>query len=171
MNKLFSIVLAAIVCCSVISCNEKPKHYRFVTIGNDGKEKVEDISAKNDTDALNQYFDRMEKILVENIGKGGEPSYKAMYVISPEGDTLNTNKELLQSVMKDLPVLMTPEDKAAQKLQPVDKEPIPAGKKPVHDGKKPVPDGKKPVPDGKKQIPLDKKPAPAPKRLVPADKP
>ena len=111
MKKIVSILLlAAIVCCGAISCNEKPKNYRFVTLGKDGKEKVDEFSAKNDVEALKLYFDRMEKVIMDNIGK--EPTYEAMYVLSPDGDTLNTNKELLQSVMKDLPVLVTPEEKS-----------------------------------------------------------
>jgi uncharacterized lipoprotein YehR (DUF1307 family) len=117
MKKIISIVLAAIVCCSVISCNEKPKSYKFVTLGKDGKEQVEEFSAKNDVEALKMYFDRMEKIVVENIGK--EPTYEAMYVVSPEGDTLNTDEKLLQSIMKDIPVLKDP--------------PLPAGEKPVEE--------------------------------------
>ena len=104
--------MAAVVCCCVISCNEKPKSYKFVKIVDDGKEEVEDIEAKNDTDALKQYFDRMEKIIVANIGKQEEP-FKAMYVISPDGDTLNTNKELLRTVSSSLPV-MAPDPKTGQ---------------------------------------------------------
>ena len=103
---LFAFILAAVCCGCLVSCNEKPKGYRFVKVQADGKEEVEMIEAKNDTDALNQYFDRMEKIIVANIGKESEP-FKAMYVISPAGDTLNTNKELLESVMKNLPTLVT----------------------------------------------------------------
>ena len=99
--------MAAVVCCCVISCNEKPKSYKFVKIVDDGKEEVEDIEAKNDTDALKQYFDRMEKIIVANIGKQEEP-FKAMYVISPDGDTLNTNEQLLEAVAKTLPVMAAP---------------------------------------------------------------
>ena len=70
---------------------------------NDGKEQVEEIKAINDSDALKQYFNRMEKIIVENIGKEEEP-FKAMYVISPSGDTLNTNEELIKKVLEpDVP--------------------------------------------------------------------
>ena len=104
MKKIVSILMVAVVCCCVISCNEKPKSYRFVKIANDGKEEVENIEAKNDTDALKQYFDRMEKIIVANIGKQEEP-FKAMYVVSPDGDTLNTNAELLEAVAKTLPTM------------------------------------------------------------------
>lgn len=117
MKRVLSILLlAAVVCCGVISCNEKPKSYRFVTLGKDGKEKVEEFSAKNDVEALKLYFDRIEKIVVENIGK--EPTYEAMYVVSPAGDTLNTNEELLQKVMQDLPVLKTPDEAPAAEPQP-----------------------------------------------------
>lgn len=103
MKKILSILLVAVVCCCVLSCNEKPKSYKFVTLGKDGKEKVEEFSAKNNTEALKLYFDRMEKVIMANLGK--EPDYEAMYVISPDGDTLNTDEELLQKVSQDLPVL------------------------------------------------------------------
>ena len=96
---LISIVLAA--CCGILlSCNEKPKHYKFVMLTNDGKEEVEQLDAKNDTDALNIYLKRMEEILVKSIEKQEESPYKSMYVISPDGDTLNTNEELLNAVVK-----------------------------------------------------------------------
>ena len=68
-------------------------------VTNDGQELVEEIKAKNDTDALKLYLDRMEKILVENMDKPDQQQYKVMYVISPDGDTLNTNEQLLQSIV------------------------------------------------------------------------
>lgn len=107
MRHLLSVLCVAALCCMcLLSCNEKPKNYRFVKVGLDGKEQVENIEAQNDTDALKQYFDRMEKIIIANIDKQQEP-FQAMYVISPSGDTLNTNKELLETVMKDLPPMQT----------------------------------------------------------------
>ena len=106
MKKIVCALLLAVVCCGVFSCNEKPKSYRFVKVTNDGKEEVENIEAKNDTDALNLYFDRMEKIIVENIGKETQP-FKSMCVISPEGDTLNTNKELIEAISKNLPTVVS----------------------------------------------------------------
>ena len=45
MKKILFILMAAIVCCSVISCNEKPKQYKFVKVMNDGKEQVEELDA------------------------------------------------------------------------------------------------------------------------------
>ena len=127
MKKTVYVLLLAVLCCGTFSCNEKSKStqseessvkksYRFVKVGHDDKESVEEITAKNDTDALNQYFALMEKIIVENIGKEQEP-YKSMYVISPEGDTLNTNEELLQAVTKDVPRM---------KAIPVGKAPVPS---------------------------------------------
>lgn len=112
MKKIVSILLLAVVCCCVISCNEKPKSYRFVKVTTDGKEEVENIEANNDTAALKLYFDRMEKIIVANIGKEEEP-YKSMFVISPDGDTLNTNKELLNAVAQTLPSMAVPAEPAA----------------------------------------------------------
>ena len=94
MKKIVSILMVAVVCCCVISCNEKPKDYSFVKVPPDGKEEVEKFEAKNDTDALKVYFDRLEKIIVANIDKQEAP-YQSMWIISPDGDTLNTNTELL----------------------------------------------------------------------------
>ena len=107
MKKIVSILMVAVVCCCVISCNEKARSYNFVKVTPDGKEEVEQFEAKNDTDALKMYFDRMEKIIVANIGKDEAP-YQAMWVISPDGDTLNTNTELLEAVAKTLPVMTEP---------------------------------------------------------------
>ena len=106
MKKILSILMVALVCCVVFSCNEKPRHYRFVKVTASG-EVVENIDAKNDTDALKQYFDRMEKIIIENIGKQ-DTSIDAMYVISPDGDTLNTDPEMLNVFAKDLPTMAAP---------------------------------------------------------------
>ena len=111
MKKILSIVMVALMCCLVFSCNEKPKSYRFVKVTTDGKEEVENIAAKNDTDALKQYFVRMEKILIENIGNP-DPDITAMYVISPDGDTLNTDPELLKAFTKDLPTMGEPAEPA-----------------------------------------------------------
>ena len=107
MKKIIPILLVAALCCGVLSCNEKPKSYKFVKVTADGKEEVEKFEAKSDTDALNLYFERMEKVIVANIEKQEEP-FKAMFVISPDGDTLNTNKELLEAVMKNVPTLVQP---------------------------------------------------------------
>lgn len=96
---IFSLILGAVCCGFIVSCNEKPNHYRFVKVMN-GKEDVDTIEAKNDTDALKQYFSLMEKIVVANLD-GGTP-YEAMYIISPDGDTLNTNEELTKAVFKDM---------------------------------------------------------------------
>ncbi len=113
MKKIIYAVLFAAVCCGVFSCNEKPTHYKFVQVATDGSEKVEDIAAKNDTDALKQYISRMEKILIASVVKGEEPDITMMYIISPTGDTLNTNKELLDAVSKDLPVMQAPAESEA----------------------------------------------------------
>ena len=111
MKKILFVLLLAVVCCGVFSCNEKPKSYRFVKVTTEGKEEVENIEAKNDTDALNQYFNLMEKTLIANIEKAQAP-YKEMFVISPEGDTLNTNQELLKAFEASLPKMVTlPEGK------------------------------------------------------------
>ncbi len=103
MRKLLYVLVFGAVCAGcLLSCNEKPKNYRFIKVGLDGQEQVEDIAAFNDTDALKLYFDRMEKAIIANLDKPQEP-YRAMYVVSPAGDTLNTNQALLEAVMKTLP--------------------------------------------------------------------
>lgn len=108
MNKILSLVLLAVMCCCVVSCNEKPKKeqvytYKFVKVTKGGDEAKE-FEAKNDTDALNQYFKMMEKVIIANLDKE-DSGIEAMYVISPDGDTLNTDNELLQAVMKEVPAM------------------------------------------------------------------
>ena len=87
-------MLATVCCGCLISCNEKPRSYKFVKIMTDGKEEVEKLEAMNDTLAVKEYFNRMEKIIVANMEKQ-DTTIKAMYVISPEGDTLNMNEALM----------------------------------------------------------------------------
>ena len=99
MKRIIPILVIAIALSCLSSCNEKPKSYRFVKIMKDGTEQVEQFEAKNDTDALNLYLDRMSALIVENLEKKTEP-FEAMYVISPGGDTLNTNQDLLKCVME-----------------------------------------------------------------------
>ena len=99
MRKLIGIVVLAAVCCGVLtSCNEKPRNYKFVRVLADGQEQVEKITAKNDTDALKLYLDALEKNILQSLDHKG-PEYKMMYIISPEGDTLNTDQELTEAVM------------------------------------------------------------------------
>ena len=93
---IFSIAVAAVCCCCLLSCNEKPQKYRFVKVTPDGKEIVEDIEALNDTVAVKQFFGIMEKMFIENA----EPPFKEMFLISPAGDTLNTNEALMEAALK-----------------------------------------------------------------------
>ena len=102
MRRIIPILVIAFTLACISSCNEKPKSYKFVKRAIDGTEQIETISAKNDTDALNMYLDRMSSVIMESIEKKEAP-FEAMFVISPEGDTLNTNKELLEYVSKSLP--------------------------------------------------------------------
>ncbi len=114
MRKSLSAVMLAAVCCGcLVSCNEKPRSYKFVKVAHDGNEQVEKFEASNDTAALKIYFDRMEKIIVDNINKQAEP-FKAMYVISPDGDTLNTNEELLKTMMSSIPTVIPAAQAPAQ---------------------------------------------------------
>ena len=102
MRKIIAIIVAVAACgCLLTSCNEKPKSYRFVKVMDDGKEEVQDIKAANDTDALKQYLNAMEKLIIANIDNPDAKPFKAMFVISPDGDTLNTNNALLEAVVKD----------------------------------------------------------------------
>jgi len=107
MKKIICGLLLAVMCCGMFSCNEKPKSYKFVKVLPDGKEEVENIEAKNDTVALNLYFSRLEKILIENIDKAEQP-YKEMFIISPDGDTLNTDAGMLEAVSASLPTMAEP---------------------------------------------------------------
>jgi len=95
-----ALLVAAIVMAGATSCNKKPKSYTIVTNTTDGKSQEEVITAANDTDALNLYLDRMSAIIVANMEKKSAPDIKSMYVLSPDGDTLNTDEGLLQAVMK-----------------------------------------------------------------------
>ncbi len=114
MRKFIAILIAVAACgCLITSCNEKPKNYHFVKVLHDGTEQVQDITATNDTDALKQYLNTMERIVIENIDKPEAQQYKAMFVISPDGDTLNTNDELLESVMKGQPGVVNMQPSAA----------------------------------------------------------
>ena len=114
MKKIIPIVLLAALGCSMMGCTTATEDkankeqteqaeqaaeivYKFVMVRQDGSELVEDLKAKNDTDALALYIERMEKTVVANIDKE-VPPYKEMFVVSPEGDTLNTNEELLKVV-------------------------------------------------------------------------
>ena len=114
MKKIIPIVLLAALGCSMMGCTTATEDkankeqteqaeqaaeivYKFVMVRQDGSELVEDLKAKNDTDALALYIERMEKTVVANIDKD-VPPYKEMFVVSPEGDTLNTNEELLKVV-------------------------------------------------------------------------
>ena len=104
MKRLIPALALAIVLCAVSSCNEKPRHYTFVQNMSDGKQVVETLDAKNDTVALNMYVDRMSKVIVEAMTDtaANKAQIESMYVISPEGDTLNTNKELMHVIEQQI---------------------------------------------------------------------
>lgn len=134
MRKFIAIIAVVAVCgCLLTGCNEKPKSYRFVKVMNDGTEQVEDITAKNDTDALRQYMKAMEKVILENIDKPDAQPFKAMFVISPEGDTLNTNNKLLEAAMEGQTGVTTIQQPAAPapgpKMTPLKK--MPPGAQPL----------------------------------------
>ena len=97
MRKLFCAILIAAVCCGcLVSCNEKPKSYRFVKVMPDGKEVVETIEATNDTAAAKVFLDRMVKM----YSQPQDTPVQAVFIISPEGDTLNTDQALMEAVFQ-----------------------------------------------------------------------
>ena len=104
MKKIIPIITAIIALCAASSCNEKPTHYSFVQNYEDGKQIVERIDAKNDTDALKLFIDRMSAILLASMADSTteKAPIKDMFIISPKGDTLNTNAELMQVIEKQL---------------------------------------------------------------------
>ena len=110
---VLSLILVAGCCCCFNSCTEKSADYKLVKIQADGKELVETIDAKNDTDAVVKYIDRMEKIILEGMDNKG-PKFEAMYVISPKGDTLNNNEELMKAALKPLPLPADVEEPTAK---------------------------------------------------------
>jgi len=108
LKKFLSMMLLAVVCCGLYSCNEAHRSYKIVKVMDDGREEVEELVAPNDTVALSQFIDRMSKSLVESLQKNNDHPFKEMYIVSPSGDTLNTNKELLNAVTKDVPNVSAP---------------------------------------------------------------
>ena len=116
MKKIIPIVMLAALCCGVISCNEKSAKeqntesenvelisYKFVQVMDDGSQISDKIEAKNDTDALTKFIDRMTKVVVEEATAGdSKVKTESMYVISSKGDTLNTNEELMSVIEKQV---------------------------------------------------------------------
>ena len=100
MKRIFQLLVAVIALSCLVSCNEKPRHYQMVENMADGKQVIEKFDAENDTVALNKYIDRMAKVIMENMGDSATqaPAVESMYVISPDGDTLNTNIELMGAI-------------------------------------------------------------------------
>ncbi len=110
MKRIIPAIITGAALLLLFSCNEKPRHYSFIQNMSDGQQIVENIDAKNDTDALNMYIDRMSKVIVENMNKTDStagPQIVSMYVVSPDGDTLNTNKELMHVVEEQIMMKQT----------------------------------------------------------------
>ena len=113
MRKLFCAILIAAVCCGcLVSCNEKPKSYRFVKVMPDGKEVVETIEATNDTAAAKVFLDRMVKM----YSQPQDTPVQAVFIISPEGDTLNTDQALMEAVFQQT---AQPQDSKVIPLKPL----------------------------------------------------
>ena len=104
MRRLFPLLAAVIAMSWLTSCNEKPRHYQMVENMANGQQVIEKFDAANDTVALNLYLDRMTKVIMANMtdSTSQAPAVESMYVISPDGDTLNTNDELMRVIEKQL---------------------------------------------------------------------
>ncbi len=114
MKKIIPIALLAMLGCGMAGCNgstqektapeqaEQPATenvYKLVQVREDGTEQVEEMKAKDDTVAVTLFLDRVEKSVMANIDKETQP-YKAMYLVSSKGDTLNNDDNLLKAVME-----------------------------------------------------------------------
>ena len=99
-KSFFPLIVAVIALLCLASCNKVPRHYQMVQNMSDGKQVVDTFDAENDTVALNMYLDRMSNIIIQNMNKNDSTAAKieSMYVLSPEGDTLNTNPELMDAI-------------------------------------------------------------------------
>lgn len=97
------LIVAVIALSSLVGCNKKPpRQYQMVQNMSDGKQVVETFEADNDTIALNRYLDRMANIVASKLSVSDSTAadIESMFVISPEGDTLNTNPELMHAIEK-----------------------------------------------------------------------
>lgn len=108
MKNLFSIFILLLAVFGTAGCgqsgsgqtddqeNKQNDGYRIVYIKADGTEDVEKIVAENDTDAVKQFTDKVTAIAMKSIDEK-EPPFKKVVVLSPVGDTLNKNDELIKA--------------------------------------------------------------------------
>lgn len=105
MRRLTYILLIFIAVFCMASCgnssNEKGDGYRIVFVTKDGSKEVEKIEAQNDTDAVRQFTQKVSTIVFSNLDKE-EPPFEDAYVLSPDGDKLNKNEELLKAAIGDI---------------------------------------------------------------------
>ena len=99
MKRIIPALIITLTLTVLASCNEKPRNYELIINTMDGKQKVEKLTAKDDTAALKLYLDRMTKSVLEETEKD-TTSIQSMFIVSPDGDTLNTNQELLLKVVE-----------------------------------------------------------------------
>lgn len=99
MKRIIPALIITLTLAVLASCNEKPRNYELIINTMDGKQKVEKLTAKDDTAALKLYLDRMTKSVLEETEKD-TTSIQSMFIVSPDGDTLNTNQELLLKVVE-----------------------------------------------------------------------
>ena len=104
MKRIIPALVLALAVCFTWSCNEKPRQYTIVKNHTDGNQVIEKFVAPNDTVALSQYLDRMSKIVMEAMTDttGNAAKIESMFVISPEGDTLNTNQKLMNVIAEQI---------------------------------------------------------------------
>lgn len=75
--------------------------YRIVYVSKDGSKEVEKIEAQNDTDAVRQYTKRVAELAFSNLGQKEFP-YKEIQILSPSGENLNKNEEVMRAAVGDL---------------------------------------------------------------------
>lgn len=111
-------ILALFVALSVLAgCNKQSEGYRMVYVSEDGSKKVEKIEAANDTDAVKQYKKIAASIIFGSLGKDEEIPYKDVYVLSPSGEKLNHNKELMKASAGDVEKMKKELDKATDAMK------------------------------------------------------
>lgn len=105
MKYLSYILIISLAVFSMAGCgcsgNEKGDGYRIVYVSKDGSKNVEKIEALNDTDAVKQFSKKVSSLVFKNLDKD-EPPYEDVYVLSPDGEKLNKNKDLMKAAVGDI---------------------------------------------------------------------
>ena len=93
----------------------KSDSYRIVYVSKDGSKEIEKIEAKNDTDAVKQFTQKVAAIAFSNLDKEEFP-YQDVMVLSPSGEVLNKNKDLMNAVTGNLEEMANKMDEMSNKL-------------------------------------------------------